>query len=60
MVDKLSRAVTEAMADPSVQAQLRAQGMEPVAVGSAAFRRQMAEEIARYRSVVQRARIPVE
>ena len=48
------------MADPAVQAQLRAQGMEPVVIGAAAFRRQMENEISRYRALAHRAGIAPE
>ena len=36
VLEKLSRAVTATMGTPALQSQLRAQGMEPVAIGGAA------------------------
>ena len=57
VLETLSRAVTAAMADPVVQAALRAQGMEPVALGAAAFRNETETEIARYR--IQAARVGI-
>ncbi|MFO6421178.1 Bug family tripartite tricarboxylate transporter substrate binding protein [Hylemonella sp. W303a] len=47
-------------ADPALQAQLRAQGMEPVQLGQQAFAALMQTEIARYRNLAQRARIVAE
>jgi hypothetical protein len=43
-----------------LQAQLRAQGMEPVVIGAAAFRSQMENEISRYRALAHRAGIAPE
>jgi tripartite-type tricarboxylate transporter receptor subunit TctC len=60
VVQKLQREVTAIMGDPAVQAQLRAQGMEPVAVDGASFRKQMTSEIARYRTLADRAGIAME
>ncbi|SFM69315.1 tripartite tricarboxylate transporter substrate binding protein [Variovorax sp. OV329] len=60
VVERLSRELTAVMADPALQAQLRAQGMEPVAIGAAGFRTQMEGEIARYRALAHRAGIAVE
>lgn len=48
------------MADPALQTQLRAQGMEPVVIGAAAFRSLMESEISRYRALAHRAGIPSE
>ena len=57
--ERLARELTAVMADPALQAQLRAQGMEPVVIGAAAFRTQMESEIARYRALAQcRRRLP--
>jgi tripartite-type tricarboxylate transporter receptor subunit TctC len=60
VVDKLARAVTATMGDAALQAQLRAQGMEPVAIGATAFRAQMEGEISRYRALAHRAGIAAE
>jgi tripartite-type tricarboxylate transporter receptor subunit TctC len=60
VIDKLVRDVSATMADPAVQAQLRAQGMEPVVIGAAAFRSQMENEISRYRALAHRAGIAPE
>ncbi|MBS0426606.1 MAG: tripartite tricarboxylate transporter substrate binding protein [Proteobacteria bacterium] len=60
IVARLTREVTAVMADPALQAQLRAQGMEPAAIGAAAFRTQMESEIARYLALAHRAGIAPE
>ena len=60
VLDKLARAVTATMGSPALQAQLRAQGMEPAAIGAAAFRSQMEGEISRYRALAHRAGIAPE
>ncbi|MGJ7610845.1 MULTISPECIES: Bug family tripartite tricarboxylate transporter substrate binding protein [unclassified Variovorax] len=60
VLETLSSAVTAAMGDPAVQAALRAQGMEPVALGAAAFRKETETEIARYRIQAARAGISVD
>jgi len=60
VIDRLRRDVGATMADPALQAQLRAQGMEPVVIGAAAFRTQMETEISRYRALAHRAGIAPE
>ena len=60
VVERIGREVLAAMADPALQAQLRAQGMEPAALGAAQFRAQMESEIARYRALAHRAGIATE
>jgi tripartite-type tricarboxylate transporter receptor subunit TctC len=60
VIDRLAQAVGATMASPALQAQLRAQGMEPVFIGAAAFRQQMEGEIARYRALAHRAGIAAE
>ncbi|MEJ8812889.1 tripartite tricarboxylate transporter substrate binding protein [Variovorax ureilyticus] len=60
VVERLARELTAVMADPALQAQLKAQGMEPAAIGAAAFRSQMESEIARYRALAHRAGIAME
>ena len=60
VVERISREVLAVMADPALQAQLRAQGMEPAALGAAPFRAQMEGEIARYRALAHRAGIAAE
>ncbi|WP_093165750.1 tripartite tricarboxylate transporter substrate binding protein [Variovorax sp. YR216] len=60
VVERLSRELTAVMADPALQEQLKAQGMEPVAIGATAFRTQMESEIARYRALAHRAGIAME
>ncbi|MDP9902108.1 Bug family tripartite tricarboxylate transporter substrate binding protein [Variovorax ginsengisoli] len=57
---RLQHDVMATMADPALQAQLRAQGMEPVAIGSVAFRTQMEQEISRYLALAHRAGIQPE
>ncbi|SFP59133.1 Tripartite-type tricarboxylate transporter, receptor component TctC [Variovorax sp. 770b2] len=53
----LTRALVEALAGPALQAQLRAQGIEPTMVGAASFLRQVEAEIPRYRALAYRAGI---
>jgi type IV pilus assembly protein PilB len=49
-----------AMAEPTLQAAIRQQSMEPAFAGSAQLRQIMDEEITRYRMLAHRARIVVE
>ena len=44
----------------AMQEQMRAQGMEPVFIGAAAFRAQMESEVSRYRALAHRAGIVAE
>jgi tripartite-type tricarboxylate transporter receptor subunit TctC len=60
VLQRLTRDVTATMTDPALQAQLRAQGMEPVTIGAAAFKTQMEGEISRYRALAHRAGIAPE
>lgn len=60
ILQRLVREVTAVMGEPELQEMLRAQAMEPVAIGPAALRTQMELEIARYRALAHRARIQVE
>ena len=60
VAERLSRELKAVMADPDLQSHLRAQGMEPVAIGAAEFRSQMESEIARYRALAHRAAIAME
>jgi tripartite-type tricarboxylate transporter receptor subunit TctC len=60
VIDKLSRALAATVRDAHVQASLRAQGMEPAAVGPAAFRTEADSEITRYRMQARRAGISVD
>ncbi|MDH6595218.1 tripartite-type tricarboxylate transporter receptor subunit TctC [Variovorax sp. TBS-050B] len=60
VLDRLARAVGATMGSPALQAQLRAQGMEPAVIGAAAFRSQMEGEISRYRALAHRAGIAAE
>ena len=60
VAERLSRELKAVMADPDLQSRLRAQGMEPVAIGAAEFRSQMESEIARYRALAHRAAIAIE
>lgn len=60
IVERLARETVAAMADPVLQAQLRQQGMEPVAIAAPQFRQMMEEEISRYRALAHRASIVVE
>lgn len=53
----LTRAIVETVASPALQAQLRAQGIEPTMVGAAAFMAQIEKEIPRYRALAHRAGI---
>lgn len=54
---RLGRELAAAMAEPALQDRLRGQGMEPVVIGAAEFRRLMEAEIARYRALAHRAGI---
>jgi tripartite-type tricarboxylate transporter receptor subunit TctC len=60
VIDKLSVALASTVRDADVQEALRLQGMEPVAVGPAAFRREADSEITRYRMQANRAGISVD
>ncbi len=60
VVNKLVAEVSVVMADPDMQAQLRAQAMEPVNVGPAAVRKIIDDEITRYRAHAWRAKIVAE
>ena len=60
VLDALSRAVTQAMDDTTLQTSLRAQGMDPVAVGPEAFRKEAESEISRYRVQADRAGISLD
>lgn len=60
IVNKLVAEVSAVMADPDMQALIKAQAMEPVNVGPAAVRKIMDEEITRYRAHAWRAKIVVE
>ena len=60
ILQRLARETTAAMADPALQSQLRALGMEPVAIGAETFKNLMQQEIGRYRALAHRARIVVE
>lgn len=60
IVNRLQAEVTAIMADPDMQAQIRAQAMEPVNIGPAAVRKLIDEEITRYRAHAWRAKIVVE
>ena len=60
VVDKLSRALAATVRDANVREALRAQGMEAVSVGPAAFRREADSEISRYRMQAHRAGISVD
>jgi len=60
VLDRLSRELAAVMSDPTLQTQLRAQGMEPMSIGATAFRAQMEGEIARYRALAHRAGIGLE
>ncbi|MDQ0069133.1 tripartite-type tricarboxylate transporter receptor subunit TctC [Variovorax boronicumulans] len=57
---RLTRAMFDTLASPALQAQLRAQGIEPTMVGAAAFQQQVEREIPRYRALAHRAGIAVE
>lgn len=57
---RLENELRAAMAEPTLQAAIRQQSMEPAFVGSAQLRQLMDEEIARYRMLGHRARIVVE
>lgn len=57
VLKRLVAEITAVMADPELQAQLRAQGMEPVALGPQLMRAQMERETARYRALAHRAGI---
>lgn len=57
VLKRLGTELGAVMADPQLQAQLRAQGLEPVALGAAAMRKQMEIETSRYRALAHRAGI---
>lgn len=54
---RLGTEVNAVMADAQLQSQMRAQGMEPVALGPKAMRTQIETETARYRALAHRAGI---
>lgn len=60
VLERISRAVTATVRNADVQASFRGQGMEPVAVGAAAFRKEADSEISRYRMQAHRAGISVD
>lgn len=60
VVQRLAQEVKAVMGDPEVQAQLRAQSIEPVSIGGAAMRAQIESEITRYRALAHRARIQLD
>ncbi len=60
VVNRLVTEVTAVMADPDMQAQIKAQAMEPVNIGPAAVRKIIDEEVTRYRAHAWRAKIVVE
>lgn len=60
VLKRLGSEVTAVMADTQLQSQMRAQGMEPVALGPKAMRTQIETETARYRAIAHRAGIQVE
>lgn len=57
VLKRLGTELSAVMADPQLQAQMRAQGMEPVALGSTAMRTLMEKETPRYRALAHRAGI---
>lgn len=57
VLKRLGTELSTVMADPQLQAQMRAQGMEPVAQGAAAMRALMEKETPRYRALAHRAGI---
>ncbi|MGJ7602795.1 Bug family tripartite tricarboxylate transporter substrate binding protein [Variovorax sp. LT1R20] len=54
---RLTHAISETLGSPALQAQLRAQGIEPTMIGAAAFMAQIEREIPRYRALAHRAGI---
>ena len=60
VLKRLGTELSAVMADPQLQAQMRAHGMEPVALGSSAMRTLMEKETPRYRALAHRAQITVE
>ncbi|WP_295537671.1 tripartite tricarboxylate transporter substrate binding protein [uncultured Pseudacidovorax sp.] len=59
-LDRLAKETRTLLADPALQATLKAQGMEPVWIDAATFRTRMEGEISRYRALAHRANIPME
>lgn len=55
VVEKLSSAVTRAVADPTVQKRLQELGAEPVGTGSAVFQTYVVQEVERWRELVKRS-----
>jgi len=57
VLKRLMAEITAVMGDAQLQTQMRAQGMEPVALGPQAMRAQMERETPRYRALAHRAGI---
>lgn len=60
VLHRLERELALILRDPQVQAQLRAQAMEPTLVGGSALRELMQSEVARYRALAHRAAITID
>ncbi|WP_424813154.1 Bug family tripartite tricarboxylate transporter substrate binding protein [Roseococcus sp. YIM B11640] len=60
IVQALSAAVLEVLADPAMAARITAAGSDPAAQGSAAFRNFVAEELAKWKGLAEAASISVE
>ena len=60
VLKRLETATAESLADPQVQARLKADGAAPISMGSAAFGAFMKRERARWGEVVRKARITVD
>jgi tripartite-type tricarboxylate transporter receptor subunit TctC len=58
--ERLTHEVAAVLADPAVQAQLRAQALEPAWIPAAPARRLISEEISKYRALKYRAHIVME
>lgn len=58
--ERIEREIQAVLAEPALQASIRAQGMEPVFAGAQALRPLVDAEIARYRMLAHRAKIVVE
>lgn len=60
VIEKIHAAFKQALDSPAVRARLQEQGNEPVALAPAEFARVLDEDIARYRAIIESARISVD
>ncbi|MNN91059.1 Tripartite tricarboxylate transporter family receptor [compost metagenome] len=55
VVEKLSQAITQGVADPAVQDKLKGLGADPVGDGHAAFQQYVNQEVARWSTLVKQS-----